>query len=222
MSTLIDLTGQRFTRLLVIRRSQRRKSSSSHLWECLCDCGKTTHSDGLLLRNGGAKSCGCLRMERFASRRIDISGLRVGRLVAIAACDRPAGVNKGNYWRCKCDCGGEAVVRANAFKFGQVNSCGCLHSARKKKTNDLTGKRFGKLLVLDRLPRDRRSKHARYKCLCECGAITTPMGKDLTFGSTTSCGCARTAAIAENAMELMFRFALVPMRHGDAIARDAA
>lgn len=61
MSKLIDLTGQRFERLVVLERDTKTKKKG--VWVCLCDCGKITHSDGWQLRNGVTKSCGCLQKE---------------------------------------------------------------------------------------------------------------------------------------------------------------
>ncbi len=60
MSKLIDLTGQRFGRLVVIERAENDKSGNVR-WVCRCDCGKTITTNGWSLRNGATKSCGCLR-----------------------------------------------------------------------------------------------------------------------------------------------------------------
>ncbi len=62
---------------------------------------------------------------------------------------------------------------------------------------DLTGKRFGRLVVLrfaghrvypakDRLNGHR---HAYWSCMCDCGNPTVVRGRDLTQGNTTSCSC---------------------------------
>lgn len=58
--TLIDLTGQRFGRLLVVERSAAAKKSSAR-WVCQCDCGGHTEVYGYVLRADRAKSCGCNR-----------------------------------------------------------------------------------------------------------------------------------------------------------------
>ena len=62
MSGLIDLTGQKFGRLFVIKRngSNDRKRA---LWLCQCECGNKVTVIGDLLRNGHVRSCGCLRPE---------------------------------------------------------------------------------------------------------------------------------------------------------------
>lgn len=53
----IDLTGQRFGRLVVL------KHEKGYLWQCRCDCGKKTLSVSYDLRIGRTTSCGCKRNE---------------------------------------------------------------------------------------------------------------------------------------------------------------
>lgn len=60
-SVLIDISGQRFGRLLVVRKSPRRGRST--MWECLCDCGQLRCTYGVKLKSGETKSCGCLQRE---------------------------------------------------------------------------------------------------------------------------------------------------------------
>ena len=62
-----DMTGQRFTRLLVLSRAPSDKNGNAK-WNCLCDCGNTTVSSGFTLRNGEAKSCGCLTTDQLRER----------------------------------------------------------------------------------------------------------------------------------------------------------
>src|SRR5580765_5944213 len=61
---LIDLTGKRFGRLLVLKRVANVGPHAR--WECRCDCKKQTIVYGLSLRCGDTKSCGCLMRERAA------------------------------------------------------------------------------------------------------------------------------------------------------------
>ena len=51
---------------------------------------------------------------------------------------------------CTCSCGKEYQGRAYHIRDGKVQSCGCLNNeARAERTlKDLTGKRFGRLVVL--------------------------------------------------------------------------
>ena len=62
----IDLTGQRFGRLLVIRESGRTKCRHA-LWLCRCDCGVEVVVRSGYLRSGLTQSCGCLQRERFTT-----------------------------------------------------------------------------------------------------------------------------------------------------------
>lgn len=59
---LIDLTGKRFGRLLVLRRNGTA-SDGTPLWECQCECGNIRNIRGTSLRKGNALSCGCLHSE---------------------------------------------------------------------------------------------------------------------------------------------------------------
>lgn len=52
------------------------------------------------------------------------------------------------------------------------------------KRQDLTGKRFGKLTVLDYDPEKKK-----WKCQCDCGGITYKDTGHLNSGHTLSCGC---------------------------------
>jgi hypothetical protein len=55
------------------------------------------------------------------------------------------------------------------------------------KTIDLTGLRFGRLLV-DSVG-DRVDKKVRWRCVCDCGLIKVVRGACLRSGKTRSCGC---------------------------------
>lgn len=55
---------------------------------------------------------------------------------------------------------------------------------------DLTGKRFNKLVVLYRDENGHGDK-SRWKCICDCGNETTVSGTNLKTGAVKSCGCLR-------------------------------
>ena len=61
MSKSKDLTGQRFGRLIVIKRVGIKNSSQT--WECKCDCGNTKIVSSKNLMYEFVKSCGCLRED---------------------------------------------------------------------------------------------------------------------------------------------------------------
>lgn len=64
MPQKIDLTGKRFGKLVVLSEVAERKNKSI-LWECRCDCGNKVIVQGMALRCGHTKSCGCLKIEKF-------------------------------------------------------------------------------------------------------------------------------------------------------------
>ncbi len=62
MAKAVDLTGQRFGRLLVLARDYSKRKSA--YWECLCDCGNKISTASTCLKLGYTKSCGCLLKEK--------------------------------------------------------------------------------------------------------------------------------------------------------------
>lgn len=71
MGKKIDLTGNRFDRLLVISQAAHRESPSGVLlvmWYCLCDCGNTSIVRGSDLRLKKTRSCGCFSSELKGAR----------------------------------------------------------------------------------------------------------------------------------------------------------
>ena len=59
------------------------------------------------------------------------------------------------------------------------------------KINDLRGRRFGRLTIAADAEPDLRDGHARWPCVCDCGAHSLPRGSKLLAGLIVSCGCAR-------------------------------
>lgn len=59
----IDMTGQRFGRL-VVTSCAGRQHNRKYKWNAVCDCGALVCTDGGDLRSGVTKSCGCLQREK--------------------------------------------------------------------------------------------------------------------------------------------------------------
>lgn len=57
--------------------------------------------------------------------------------------------------------------------------------------HDLTGQRFGQLLVIERAEDKTTGLKPKtmWRCLCDCGKETVVWGSSLTQGTTVSCGC---------------------------------
>ncbi|HMM06749.1 MAG TPA: AP2 domain-containing protein [Clostridiales bacterium] len=89
---------------------------------------------------------------------------------------------------CLCECGNGKVVYKSNLVHGRTKSCGCLEEANRRKFNDLSGKRFGKLVAVS--PTDKRKKgNIVWECKCDCGNTAFVVGRYLTRGFTKSCGC---------------------------------
>jgi len=63
MGQLIDLTNEKFGRLTVIEKTDKRGSGGAVFWRCVCSCGKTTDVSSSCLRGNQTKSCGCLFLD---------------------------------------------------------------------------------------------------------------------------------------------------------------
>jgi hypothetical protein len=72
-------------------------------------------------------------------RRLDISGLRYGRLTALEPTTQRSGGKI--VWRCKCDCGNECLAAVNQLQDGRRISCGC--AKRGKQVNKTHGHYVG-------------------------------------------------------------------------------
>lgn len=66
-SPMMDLTGERFGRLTVLKEAERSKSGK-RMWKCRCDCGKIITTRQSDLRAGKSKSCGCVSLEKSRRR----------------------------------------------------------------------------------------------------------------------------------------------------------
>lgn len=79
-----DLTGTRNGRLVAVERVGSKPGGHA-LWRCQCDCGgeKIVQSNNLQ-REAGTKSCGCLRKDASAKRRLESGAWNEGKSYAIS------------------------------------------------------------------------------------------------------------------------------------------
>lgn len=63
---VIDISGKRFGRLVVVEQVLSRGDQS--IWRCLCDCGKTFEAAGGNIRSGRQASCGCGWLEAISTQ----------------------------------------------------------------------------------------------------------------------------------------------------------
>lgn len=182
----IDLTGKKFGKLTVLKRTENR--GQKVYWECKCDCGNIKDVEAYRLTHGQTQSCGCYNMELIRQRSdekiIDLTGKRFGKLVVL---------EKQGYrghcitWKCRCDCGNETIVFGGALRDGTTKSCGCLRHQESPRIIDIRGMKFGMLTVIDKS--ESINGEAAWRCKCDCGNETIVRGYSLRNLGTISCGC---------------------------------
>lgn len=117
----------------------------------------------------------------------DLTGQRFGMWTVLYHAGR-----KGNstYWHCRCDCGNEKDLPKANLTRGLSTSCGCTRKNRHPSNFiDLTGERFGRLLVQEIAYK--KGWEIYWKCKCDCGKTTNVLSAKLRNGKTKSCGCLR-------------------------------
>lgn len=126
---------------------------------------------------------------------VDRTGLRYGRLLVLNR--EPNNCHRHTMWRCHCDCGNEVVVTNNGLRSKKTQSCGCRSKERtsQARLHDITGKRFGRLIVLKRS--GSRHGEAGWLCQCDCGNEKIIPGYTLKHGKTRSCGCLATELLGK-------------------------
>jgi hypothetical protein len=63
------------------------------------------------------------------------------------------------------------------------------------KFNDKSGRRFGRLLVINL--HSKPKGRATWNCQCDCGTVKTIKSSELTAGKTKSCGCFRREVVSK-------------------------
>lgn len=200
---MIDITGQKFGKLLVTGIAKRQNNKI--YWNCKCDCGNECIAIGRKLRDGLKTHCGCNKPK--PSNFEDLTNQRFGMLTVIKQVPRPEHLKKDSaYWLCKCDCGNEHIVLTCNLKSGHTTNCGCV---KRQKTSercliDLTGHKYGRLTVLGQAEHyisPNGFQNTQWECLCECGNKVTVSQANLRNGDTQSCGCLFKEKASERFLE---------------------
>ena len=184
----IDLIGQQFDKLTVISRNKER-DNGYFAWLCKCDCGNTISVDTRRLKRGTIKNCGCVPKLYKKNGPIpeDITGQKFNNLTAIK---RESSHKGRTRWVCECDCGNTVITSTKNLKDGKVKSCGCLKLEKPYGNwNDLTGKKFGRLTVIEVTDKRDYRGSIYWKCKCKCGNIVEVSNSQLVSKNVVSCGC---------------------------------
>lgn len=130
------------------------------------------------------------------SNRRNLLNKRFGSLVVVERL--PEKEDRYATWRCKCDCGGEIVVNTKRLQRGTITSCGCIPKKNARYgaiTENLAGRRFGKLVALHLA--ERKNGRIRWMCQCDCGNTCIVAAHELKAGKTKSCGCHRINSLRQ-------------------------
>ena len=139
MGAKINLIGQKYNKLTVIKETKKRDSSGCIVWECQCDCGNITYASSNALRSNHKQSCGCANKNQAQllgyNNCIDITGQKFGKLTVT----KKSNIRKDKKvcWECECECGSQVIVTGVGLRRGKVQSCGCLKSIGEEKISQL-------------------------------------------------------------------------------------
>ena len=187
MGSFIDLTGHVYGQLTCIRPDGGSNAFGSRKWLCRCNCGAEKVVSASSIRNGKTTSCGCVRAR-------SLLGQTFGLLIVIGRSKKRKKTSRSALWDCRCACGNTVnAVASYSLVSGNTRSCGCIVQASsirngERRLIDLSGQRFGRLLVESRCGTDKHGGPV-WSCVCSCGAITKVRGSCLRYGLTVSCGC---------------------------------
>lgn len=190
-----DLTGKIFGEWTVLRFDSRTKKNNDIKWFCKCSCGTEKPVYANVLRQGKSKSCGC-------KNKIEMVGRRFGRLVVLERVPS----HRIAKWACLCDCGNTVFADGADLRRKKVVSCGCYNKEKNsaKNTINLTGKKFGRLTVLERAGSNKHGT-ALWKCACDCGNVKILSGLSLRSGKVQSCRCLQIDLLRERAKTEEFK-----------------
>lgn len=186
MAKIDNLCGQRFGMLMVSELMPERQERYA-LYRCQCDCGKEILVNSKRLKRGSIQGC----TECWTSRgreALDLTGQKFGMLTVVRLSDERKYDRRT--WLCQCDCGEYRDVTTHDLRSGYVSSCGCANS-RSYPYKDLTGRKFGRLTVLEMTAERSAKGSVLWKCRCECCQERLFSEDALVHGHYISCGCYR-------------------------------
>lgn len=127
----VDLTGQRFGKLLVISRAHYSEKGHTYYWNCLCDCGQEKTLAACAIKR--QESCGCERNARYMESKRTLTQQRhlgevygTWKVIAWASANKN---NSHNYLAECLKCGAQEVKKISCIIRDQLrcNSCEVAH-----------------------------------------------------------------------------------------------
>lgn len=190
MPAKINLIGQKFGKLTVIKQTSERKNKSI-VWICKCDCGKEEKFSTKELRNDGVIQCHNCGNHRQPKTNLleDIIGKKFNFLTVLEKTNKKAGGKI--LYKCRCDCGKITYVNRTDLQTSHILSCGC--SKLKYKKGDIINNKL--IIDLNGYQQHNNFKHHYYRCKCLlCGRQYDALSQ--TLEKSLGCGCQKS--IGEN------------------------
>ena len=186
-----SLIGQKFGKLTIIDFITVERNRQKCV--CKCECVNTTLAFFNELENGHRKSCGCIKTNALEKYKYLI-GQKINNWIVLDL------KHNGKICKAICECRCGTIKEINIYNLinGASKDCGC---GRKKmlsdtRTKDLTGQRFGRLVVVQMLKNSDKFNRRLYRCTCDCGNEIITSSLCLIGGHTHSCGCITSTANA--------------------------
>lgn len=121
-----NLSGKIYNNIEILDYIETIKNK--HYYNCKCYCGNIFKVEGLKLKSGHTKSCGCLVKNIQKSKIKNMIGFEFNNCVVIEQTDHIIhGSRKKVTWLCKCHCGNFFKVTGETLRSASQKSCGCLH-----------------------------------------------------------------------------------------------
>lgn len=188
--------GEKFGKLTVLSGDLVCPESGKTLAECLCDCGAISKHRVTFIRNGQAKSCGCVKAQHFKERLTVSVGTKFGRLTVIKTGIKSGEPGSMSVAKCRCECGKHLEVFLFRLLAGDAKSCGCLKT-QKENIERIPKEKRHRLKSLD-LSREYGNlspiKYVRgldktllVLCKCKCGEEVAKRPSDLKRGVSWRC-----------------------------------
>lgn len=120
------------------------------------------------------------------TRALNIAGRTFGKLTVLQKAEKRG---RHTMWLCRCECGAQSIAQTSNLTRRHTTSCGC-SKGRVWNLPNLTGKRFGRLVVLNLTRVHRSGSLTRaWRCQCDCGKTCICSATNLTQATVVSCGC---------------------------------
>ena len=177
-----NIVGEQYGTLTIVE--DLGNNNKQRECRCKCSCGKIITVKYSNLKTGNTSSCGDRQAHNIRGNWNDLTGQKFGRLTVIQETDKR--IDGKIVWKCQCECGNTVNVISTNLRKGNTLSCGCYH--KEVITNDISNKRFGKLVAIEPTE-DRSGSSVIWKCQCDCGTICYKSSSMLVTGGVKSCGC---------------------------------